>query len=123
MEQRFTLVKAAPTATFWKICQGRKWVGRVVTMGDGSGFKGKIGDTWGPVCPTHEEAFREVTAQFWGYEDAAALRRHNAEVGAVNLRMRAEKAARLAPIKHAVQTGDVRGFIDEFYKLLDEGAL
>lgn len=64
---------------FKKIMEGKKWIGRVFRMGDGSGYVGKIGDLQ-VTRPTEIEAFDEVGARYLGHASAAALRSSNRRV-------------------------------------------
>lgn len=73
---------------FKKIMKKGKWIGRVARMPDGTYF-GKIGHDEVRM-PTEREAFDEVGARHFGYENAAALRAKNSVVRA---QRRASKAA------------------------------
>jgi hypothetical protein len=88
---RFTL-RNDGYASFKKITEGRKWVGRVAKCADGS-FLGIIGRTE-VRATTETRAFEEVVAKHCGHESAAALRAQNSAV-------RAHNAARRATAYHA----------------------
>jgi hypothetical protein len=61
---------------FKKIMQGRKWIGRVCKMGDGSGYLGIIGQHE-YKARSEREAFEEVGARYLGKASAAALHSEN----------------------------------------------
>lgn len=102
-----------------KIMKGREWVGRVVTChGDKAGkFYGRIGklEAYGT---SFEDAFRKVGALFLGHKSVADLNVHNAKVATENR----ERRARLAPAKHALETGDFKTFVEELDKAFERDA-
>lgn len=65
---------------FKKIIHKRKWIGRVCRMPDGT-YLGIIGRTEVRAA-SEREAFDEVGARFFGYENADALRAKNSVVRA-----------------------------------------
>lgn len=79
----FTLHPVAPTASFKKIVTRRKWVGRIVKKGDGSGYYGVINGTDGKTefeAATEGECFDGVVARHLGYANVNALHQHNARI-------------------------------------------
>jgi hypothetical protein len=64
---------------FKKIMKGKDWVGRVVKMGDGTGYLGII-KPHEYKAATEQEAFEEVGARYMGHESYAALRNKNRAV-------------------------------------------
>jgi len=76
---RLTLRPPGGSETYWKITQGRKWVGRVWCHATVGTWHGRIGGHTA-IGSTPEEAFENVGALALGYASADALRQHNATV-------------------------------------------
>lgn len=95
---------------FKKIMQGKRWIGRVAKMGDGSGYIGVIGND-SIVCPTELEAFREIGARYLGVGNYAQLRENNR-------RVRFARTVQRRKAQHAMMAilaGDFRP-LDELFK-------
>jgi hypothetical protein len=87
---RYTL-KSDGYATFKKITQGRKWVGRVYKNVEGT-YTGKIGATE-RTGGSELAAFESVVAAQLGYDSVAELDAHNRSVRAANKQRRNEVRA------------------------------
>jgi hypothetical protein len=83
----YRLLPLEGTQTIQYITRGKKTVGRVVRMGDGSGYLGIINRAEGGreefTASTVLAAFEGVVAKRLGYGSASALKESNAKVRAV----------------------------------------
>ena len=109
----FHLQNVSPST--WAITQGRKRVGTVNRCP--KGWVARLGKHC-EVAGTYERAFRAVTAKQFGFETPEALAARNREISAQNRQVRAEQAARLAPLKEAFRSGDPKAMIRELDRAL-----
>ncbi len=77
---------------FKKICQGRKWIGRVWKNAEGK-FVGKIDKCESKPQATEREAFEAVGALHFGHASAEDLHAHNSRVRHANSVSRARGRA------------------------------
>jgi hypothetical protein len=85
----FKLLPRVGNESFWRINQGKRFVGRVYRRDDGW-FVGRIGEHEATGA-TERQAFDNVGAQALGFRSMADLREHNATV--VAARSRRKQAA------------------------------
>ena len=109
----FHLQNVSPST--WAITQGRKRVGTVNRCPNG--WVARLGKHC-EVAGTYERAFRAVTAKQFGFESPEALVARNREIAAQNRQIRAERDARLAPIKEGLRRGDYKPLMDALDKAI-----
>ena len=97
---RYILKSNGPGTDAWTIRHARRNVGFVRRNPDlpGVQYVGKIGEHR-VVALSAEMAFREVAARAMGFENAAALRAHNAQVRRSNNAQRSSIRSRLRTLE------------------------